>query len=46
MSLGIVGVCPSLSTSGSMASKREKSKDTVESETGYAIEQVFMSLPI
>ncbi len=46
MSPGIAGVCPSLNGIGIMASKREGSKDTIESETGDAFEQVSMSLPI
>lgn len=44
--LGIIGVHLSLRSTGTMASKREGSKDTVGSATGDAIEQMCMSLPI
>jgi len=42
MSPCIAHVHPSLSSLGSMASKRAWSKDTDESATGDAVEQVFM----
>lgn len=45
-SLGITGVRPSLGSRGTLASKKAKSKDTVESATGDAVEKVFMSFPI
>lgn len=44
MSLGITGVRPSLNIIVTMASKRIGSKDTFASETGDAVEQVFMGL--
>lgn len=40
----IIGVHPSLSSTGTMASKRSGSKDIIGSETGDAVEQVSMSL--
>lgn len=40
LSLGIIGVRLSLSTIGTMASKRAGSKDTIESVTRDAVEQV------
>ena len=46
MSLGIAGVHPSLSSSGSKASKRAGSKDTDGSTTGEAVEKVSMSFLI
>ena len=46
MSPGIAGVCLSLSSIVTMASKRVGSKDTVGSETGDAAEHVSMGLPI
>jgi len=46
MSLDITGVCPSLNSSISMASKRAGSKDTDKSEIGEAVERMSMSLPI
>ena len=46
MSPSIVGVCLSLSSTGTMASKRARSKNTVGSETRDAIEQMSMGLPV
>lgn len=46
ISPGIVGVRPSLSSSGSMASKTTGSKDTKESTTRDVVEQVSISFPI
>ena len=46
MSLTIVGVHLSLNITGTMASKRTRSKGTVGSETGDGVEQVSMGLPI
>lgn len=46
LSLGIIGVHLSLSGTCTMASKRAGSKDTVESTTRDAVEQLSMSLPI
>lgn len=46
ISLGITGVHPSPSSSSSMASNREGSKDTIENAIGDAVEQGFMSFPI
>lgn len=46
MSLGVTSVHPSLNSTGTMASKRVGSKDTVESATRDAVEKVSMSLPI
>jgi len=46
MSPGIVGFRPSLSHTCTMASKRAGSKDTFGSETGDAVEQVSMGVPI
>jgi len=46
MSPNIACVFPSISSSGSMASKREGSKDTDGSATGDVVERVSMSFPI
>ena len=46
LSPDLVGVCPPLSSSGSMASKGAGSKDTKGSATGATIERVFTSFPI
>lgn len=46
LSPGILGVFLPLSNTGSMASKRSRSKDTVESATGDVVEQVSMRFPI
>lgn len=46
MSPVIEGAHLSLNSSGSMASKRARSKDIDESEIREAVEQVSMSLPI
>lgn len=46
LSLGITSVHSSLSSTGTMVSKRVRSKDIVESATGDAVEQVSMSLLI
>lgn len=46
MSLDLVGVLPPLSSLGSMASKRERSKDTHKSAIGGVVERVSTSLPI
>ena len=43
---GITCVHPSLSSIGTMASKRMRSKDTVESAIGDAVKKVSMSFPI
>jgi len=46
LSPSITGVRQSLSSIGTMVSKRAGLKDTVESVTGDVVEQVSMSLPI
>ncbi len=46
MSLDLTSICPPLSSLGSMASKREGSKDTDGSATGVAIERVSTSFLI
>jgi len=46
MSPCIAVVCLSLSSIGTMASKRTGSKDTVGSETRDSVEQVSISMPI
>lgn len=43
---GIASVHLSLISIGTMASKRARSKDIIGSETGDAVEQVSMGLPI
>jgi len=42
----LAGVLPPLNSSGSMASKRAGSKDTVGSATGATVERMSTSLPI
>lgn len=46
LSPGIISACPPLSSTGTMASKRAGSQDTVESANGDAVDQVSMRFPI
>ena len=45
LSPGIIGVFSSLSSTSTMTSKRAGSKDTVQSTTRDAIDQMSMSFP-